>query len=112
MSVRFDLNSQRGDMAKDMGSFASSSSTKSKKKPIKKRRDVLMKKIVEAKERYTTHATDVVSSGEARNSQEGDTCKKFILVDDLNPMNFTTLNVQVQTPPSENLPDVNQPLYS
>lgn len=39
-------NMVKGGVAKDLGSFASSSGTKRKNKPIKKRRDALKKKYI------------------------------------------------------------------
>lgn len=98
-----DQNAPKGSMTKDMGSFTSRSGSKSKNKPSKKKRDALKKRLVETKE---GSIASLVSPGEVGTNQEAEICKKFILVDDLNPMVFTPLNVQVQTSPSRNLPDV------
>lgn len=75
-----DHQMQKGSMAKDVGSIASSSGIKSKNKPSKKRRDALKKKLVEFQGiRNVTEPMEVMS-GDAKIYQGLVNCEKFILV--------------------------------
>lgn len=98
----------KGGVAKDLGSFASSSGTKRKNKPIKKRCDALKKKnIISLVEGITPvyggtiPPTMVLNSCVTRRNEINRICKKFILVNDNNPMTFMPLGIQFNTPHSE-----------
>lgn len=86
-------------MAKDIGSLASSSGTKSKNKLSKKISDALKKRLAESQVTDKNPLTGVVFSDETRDNHSTKVCKKFILVDDYNPMVITPLGVQLNPIP-------------
>lgn len=87
-------NQSEAVMAKYMGSLASTSGSKSKNKPSKKRRDVLNKKLENS---VVIPKTFEASPG--NNSTQGDgICKKFILVDEYTGLTIPHLKVQSNSP--------------
>lgn len=100
-------NLVKGGVAKELGSFASSSGNKRKNKPSKKKRDALKKKNVVSEVEGTTPVTGgtapaavMLNSDVSRGNKDNGICKKFILVDNNYHMIFTPLGVQINTLPS------------
>uniref|UniRef100_M1DNV2 Bifunctional endo-1,4-beta-xylanase xylA n=1 Tax=Solanum tuberosum TaxID=4113 RepID=M1DNV2_SOLTU len=95
-------NPNRGTMAKDMGSKASTSShegtPKSTNKPSKKKRDAAKKK--------QNKQQDTDQQGE--HNKKDEVCKKFIMIDDQQGMDITPLQAQYMTPPPTVPPDKSQ----
>ncbi|KAH0684448.1 hypothetical protein KY289_022200 [Solanum tuberosum] len=89
----------KGSMAKDMGSKASTSNQgntpKSKNKPSKKRREV------EKKRQNRQQGSD--QQGEKQGN--GENCKKYIMVDEHLGMDITPLQTQYMNPPLNVPPD-------
>uniref|UniRef100_M1DU40 GE24176 n=1 Tax=Solanum tuberosum TaxID=4113 RepID=M1DU40_SOLTU len=88
-------------MAKDLGSKASTSkqgtTPKSKNKPSKKKREAAKKKL------QTQQGTEQNQQEEQTNQDS--TCRKFIMVDDMQGMDITPLQTQYLTPPHNDPPD-------
>ncbi|KAG5599229.1 hypothetical protein H5410_030599 [Solanum commersonii] len=88
-------------MAKDLGSKASTSkqgiTPKSKNKPSKKKREAAKKKL------QAQQGTEQNQQKEQDNQDS--TCKKFIMVDDMQGMDITPLQTQYLTPPHKDPPD-------
>lgn len=91
-------------MAKDLGSFASASTSiirsKSKMNKMSKKRDAL-------KKRNEKQADQMVSEQYQSNEESaGNNCKKFILIDDQHEMIVKPLQASVHSPPTEKDSDV------
>ncbi|KAH0712245.1 hypothetical protein KY289_008204 [Solanum tuberosum] len=88
-------------MAKDLGSKASTSkqgtTPKSKNKPSKKKREAAKKKL------QAQQGTEQ-DQQEEQNNQDS-TCRKFIMVDDMQGMDITPLQTQYLIPPHKDPPD-------
>ncbi|XP_015160414.1 ras-interacting protein RIP3-like [Solanum tuberosum] len=89
----------KGSMAKDMGAKASTSTQgttpKSKNKPCKKRRET-------SKKRQNIQQ-DIDQQG--KQQMEGESCKKFIMVDEHQGMDITPLQTHYMNPPHNVPPD-------
>lgn len=82
-------------MAKDIGSLASSSGTKSKNKLSKKISDALKKRFTESQMIDKNPLTGVIISDGTKDNHSTKVWKKFILVDDYNPIVINPLGVQL-----------------
>ncbi|KAK4729575.1 hypothetical protein R3W88_022563 [Solanum pinnatisectum] len=95
-------NHNKGSIAKDLGSKASTSkqegTPKSKNKPSKNKRDAAKKK--------QNMQQEGIQQGEQEKNEE--VCKEFIMVDDQQGMDITPLQAQYMTPIPKSPPDKEQ----